>query len=397
MFERITFRRQNKENTDKPIDIGLLLEALLFYKKIFVVADAGILRQLIRTFDFDCLNEILDSGILEILYTETFTGIHTNSQPNGIDFHSTTIFSSPQHTFPIEIRKICTEHAGKEGKGRRNASRLEQKIRAVHHDRSLSESAKELLLDNNFLSISVPELLKAYVPEIGDCRGMIFKTDNSDKGIIVSTNIDFVKVNMLYHKRIPPSHSSVTPALILAHLYDLETDLYFSSRQLSEIATTPVATKLISTKLEHLARRCNNSNIQKDAFQDFVFKENKSIRDAYNNGKLDLKTVLKTVYEAERFKSWLAKQDIDSDLIKEYYKEITKNSPLDHLPGKSVRWSIFTGLGIASDALVGGGIGTLAGVSLSVLDAFVLDKLIKGWKPNQFVEENLEKLIKKNT
>lgn len=397
MFERITFRRQNKENTDRPIDIGLLLEALLFYKKIFVVADTSILRQLLRTFDFDCLNEIIDRGILEILYTETYTAIHTNHQPNGIEFHSPTIFSSPQHTFPVEIRKICTEHAGKEGKGRRCARRLEQKIKVVNHDPSIPEGAKEMLLNNDFLSRSVPELLKAYVPEIGDSHGMLFKTENSEKGIVVATNIDFEKVNTFYHKRIQPSHSSFTPALILAHLYDIETDLYFSSRQLSEIATTPVATKLISAKLEYLARRCSKSAIQKDAFQDFVFKDNKSIREGYNSGQIDLKTVMKIIYDADRFKSWLTKQDIDSDLIKEYYKEITKNSFIDHLPGKSLRWSIFTGLGIASDVFITGGLGTVAGVSLSMLDAFVLDKLIKGWRPNQFVEENLEKLIKKDT
>src|SRR5574337_1239722 len=166
MFERITFRRQNKENTDRPIDVGLLLEALLFYQKTFVVADVGILCQLVKTFGFDLLNEILDRGILEIVYTETFTGIHTNSHPNNIAFYEPVIFSSPQHTFPIEIRKICIEYAGKDGKGRRNATRLEQKIKVINHDPSLSKSARELLLDNDFLAQSVPELLRMYVPEI---------------------------------------------------------------------------------------------------------------------------------------------------------------------------------------------------------------------------------------
>ncbi len=397
MFERITFRRQNKEDTNRPIDFGLLLEALLFYQKTFVVADTGILRQLLKTFGFDLLNEIIDRGILEILYTETHTCIRTTSQPNGIELHSLDIVSSPQHTFPIELRKICIEHAGKEGKGRRSARRVEQKIKVINHEPSLSESAKELLLDNDFLSQSVPALLRVYVPEIGDTHGMLFKTENSKNGIVVSTNIDFQKVNMLYHKRIPPSHSSLSPALILAHLYDIETDLFYSSRQLSEIATTPLAAKLIAFKLGHLAKRCNKSDTQKDTFQDFVFKENKSIREAYNSGRITLETVMKAIYEADRFKGWLAKQDIDSDLIKEYYKEVTKNSSFDHLPGKSLRWSIFTGLGIASDMLIAGGLGTVAGVTLSLLDAFVLEKLIKGWRPNQFVEENLENLIKQNT
>ena len=348
-----------------------------------------------RTFGFDLFNEIIDRGILEVIYTETFTGIHTNSQPGNIAVHEPVIFSSPQHTFPIEIRKLCIEHAGKEGKGRRNAARLEQKIKVVNHDPSISKSGKELLLDNNFLSQSVPELIRIYVPEIGDANKIIFTTENSEKGIIVSTNIDFEKLNIYYHKRIPPSHSTISPAHILSHLYDLEVDLFYSSRNLSEIATTPVASKLISMKVGHLTQRCTKSLVQKDAFQDFVFQENKSIREAYNSGQLDLRTVLKVIYEADKFKEWLAKQDIDSDLIKQYYKEITKDTLFDHLPAKSVRWSIFTGLGIVSDQFITGGLGTAAGVSLSLLDAFVLDKLIKGWRPNQFVEENLEKLIKK--
>jgi hypothetical protein len=145
--------------------------------------------------------------------------------------------------------------------------------------------------------------------------------------------------------------------------------------------------------LGHLASRCNRSIIQKNAFQELVFKENKSIREAFNGGEIDLESVMKAILEADKFKAWLIKQDIDSDLIKEYYKEVTKHSLIDRLPGKSVRWSIFTGLGIASDLLITGGIGTATGVCLSLLDAFVLERIIKGWKPNQFVEENLEKLI----
>ncbi|HXX36248.1 MAG TPA: hypothetical protein VEM15_17400 [Thermodesulfobacteriota bacterium] len=394
MFERITFRKQNKEATDRPIDMGLLLEAFLFYKKTFVITDQGILSQLLRVFDFDLLNELVDRGILEIVYTETSTGIYTNSQPNAFAYHSPIIFSSPQHTFPIEIRKLCIKHADKEGKGRRNARRLEQRVKVVSHDSSLAESARKLLLDNDFLQLSVPEVLRAYVPEITSLHEVIFKTENTEKGIVVSTNLDFEKLNIIYHRRIPPSHSSLSPALILSHIYDIETDLYFSSRQLSEIATTPLATKLISARMGHLARRCCTSDAQKDAFQDLIFKDNKSIREAFNTGKIELETVIKAIFEADKFKDWLCKQDVDTDLVKQYYKEVTKDSLIDHLPAKSIRWSLFTGLGILSDIVITGGLGTIAGLSLSLLDAFILDKLIKGWRPNQFVEEDLEKLIK---
>lgn len=117
MFERITFRQQNTKDPGRPIDIGLLLEALIFYQKTFIIADTTILRQLIKAFGFHHLNELLDRGILDIIFTETHTAIHTTSQPNGHECHSPIIFSSPQHTFQIEIRKICIEQVGKEGKG----------------------------------------------------------------------------------------------------------------------------------------------------------------------------------------------------------------------------------------------------------------------------------------
>lgn len=67
---------------------------------------------------------------------------------------------------------------------------------------------------------------------------------------------------------------------------------------------------------------------------------------------------------------------------------------LDKLPAKSVRWSLFTGAGIGLDALGAGGIGTTAGVALSALDSFVIDKILKGWKPHHFVEGDLKGFIK---
>ena len=50
-------------------------------------------------------------------------------------------------------------------------------------------------------------------------------------------------------------------------------------------------------------------------------------------------------------------------------------------------------LGLAVDALGAGGLGTAANVALSAVDSFLADKLIKGWKPHQFVEGDLKSLF----
>jgi hypothetical protein len=397
MFERITFRQQNKSSKDSPLDIGLLLESMLFYKKTIIASHSVILKQLVKTFGFNELNELLDRGILEIIYAETTTAIRTETMSDGLELHDTFIISSPQHTFPIDVRKICIEETGKQGKGRRNAERLSRKITVSNHDGSLAESARQLLLDNSFLKKSVPKLLLGWIPEAKDLGDIQFQTEKVEKGIVVSTNLDFKKLNEIYHRRISPSYSSITPAHILSNLYDIEIDLYYASRNLSEIASSNITSKLIDLRITHLANRCSKSNSEKDSFQNLVFCNQKTIREAYNQGQIELKEILKAIYNADRFKDWLVKQSIDSNLLNEYCREVTKNSNIDKLSSKIIRWSLFTGAGLIGEVLLPTGLATGAGLSLSVLDGFFLDKLIKGWKPNQFVEEYLFGIIKEET
>ena len=107
--------------------------------------------------------------------------------------------------------------------------------------------------------------------------------------------------------------------------------------------------------------------------------------------------MVQVIRKAEEFKTWLQGVESNSDLLKEYYQAVTKETKLEKLPGKSVRFSLFTGLGLAADATFTGGLGTLAGVSLGALDTFYLDKLIAGWKPNQFIEEEVLPLVREST
>lgn len=195
----------------------------------------------------------------------------------------------------------------REGKGRRNALRLSSKIKISNHDSSLAESARQLLSDNSFLSKSVPKLLHGWIPEAQDFSAVQFKTERTEKGIVVSTNLDFIKINQFYHRRVSKSHSSISPAFILSNIYDIETDLYYASRNLSEISSSNVSSKLIDLRLQHLAERCAKSASDKDSFQDFVFKHQKTVREAYHSGNVTIKEVLKAIYAADRFKDWLGK------------------------------------------------------------------------------------------
>ena len=395
MFEAISFLRQNKSDSENPIDIGSLIECMLFYEKTTVVANHSILPQLLRYFGPERLTLLIQEGLLNILYTESFVGIKTETK-NHFQCHDIIEYSSPQHTYLTELRKICIDVTGKEGKGRRLARRLQDKIQVTQHDHLILEGARNSILDQNYVDSAAKIVIKELVPEVGDTSGISFHTDKTDDGIIVATNINFVALNELYHKRVSPEHSSMSVAYILAHLLTVEKDLYFSSSHLSELASSALSAKLAETKIDYVLDRSVKSSETLNRFTGFIFKDAKAIREAVNSGRIDLDELIAVLRKSKKFKKWIVGIEPDADLIKNYHEEVTKGTIVDKLPGKIVRWGLFTGLGFAADAAGAGGIGTTIGTALGALDTFYLDKLISGWKPNQFIEDDVKKLISKS-
>jgi hypothetical protein len=235
------------------------------------------------------------------------------------------------------------------------------------------------------------------VPEIGNESGIIFRTDSTAEGIRVETNLNFSTLNAVYHKRISPTHSSITPAHIFAQILEVEKELYFSSINLSELASSSLNAKLAETKIDYILARTIKSREILSNFTEFLFKDAKAIRETINSGQVDLDELLMVFQKSKRFKKWIVNVRPDANLIQCYYEEVTKKTVLDHLPGKRVRWAIFTGLGLATNVITDNYISTLAGVALSAFDTFYLDKLFSGWKPNHFIEDDIKKLIDKNT
>lgn len=103
--------------------------------------------------------------------------------------------------------------------------------------------------------------------------------------------------------------------------------------------------------------------------------------------------------EKERFSTWMRSQSLNTHLISNYMHYMQRGTWLDSLPGKILRFVVFTGAGIAFDEKVGAltgiqGLGTAAGVGIGAVDSFLLDKLRGGWRPSQFVSGPLADWVK---
>jgi len=130
-----------------------------------------------------------------------------------------------------------------------------------------------------------------------------------------------------------------------------------------------------------------------DVFQEEAISELPDIRDAINSGMRTFADVVPLVRAAEKFKDWLAKIDDKRPVTVEYCREVARLDWADKLPPKSIRWLIFWALGISTGAL-GPLEAAAASGALGAADYFLLDRLLRGWKPNQFVEGPLKKFLK---
>jgi hypothetical protein len=140
-------------------------------------------------------------------------------------------------------------------------------------------------------------------------------------------------------------------------------------------------------------RGANQSEIE--LFHDWVFSDGRAIREAVNAGQRNFEDVLQLVALGKKFKEWIAGQPDDANLRKEYCSAVTRLDWADKLPVRGTRWALLLGASKAVAAMTNPTFGGTAGIAMSLANTFLLDKLIKGWKPNQFVSGPLHTFVDK--
>ncbi len=390
MLESITITGQHPHHNAKPIDLGSLVEAMLFYGKTTAVVNFPILEQIYQYFGSDNLLRLLSEEYLQIVYQESPVGIITQNDGDK-EFHGVVQLSSPQHQFPDKLREVCIDAKGRPGAGRRLAQKFEKYIRVSRETPLVIKGTAEAILNQRYLESSAQIVIQELAPN--STFNKEFKAYQTDKGIVVETDFDFAAINTAYHKLVSPSHSTITPAYILTHILKLEEELFFASSHLSELCCSNLSSRLGMNKLDHLVKRSLSSNRKLDCFQEFFFDDGKAIREAVNAGEVHPDELMKVLERSRKYKEWIIKLSPDSDLLKEYFKEIGQKSFIETLPGKILRFTICNGLGIAAGCALPLVEASITGLCLNACDSFLLDKLVTGWKPNQYIEGDLRGLL----
>jgi hypothetical protein len=391
MFEAICIRNQNEGKN--PIDIGFLAEALLFYQQVRIIGNDSAVEQLVKQCGAETLIELLKGGFLKISYQTMNAAMQTLNTNSPNEIHSPIFFSAPRLALQNVAPKVFTEVTGRSGKGRRLGNRFIALVDSIPKTDTIGRAFEEDLSLENYINKAVVKFLSIHVPEYQIPQPFEFRIIKQEKGYSVRTNIDFPRVNYFYHKRVSVTHSTLTPAYILARLFGVQENLFFSSLYSAELAVSSESSFLLQTKINDVLDRRKSSREQISSFQDFIFNNGYKLREAINAGEKSFADLLKLLDKATKFKSWLKNQKPDENLCKNYLREATASTWIEKLPAKSMRWPLFTGAGIAADSIGAGGIGTAIGVGLSAADAFLVDKIINGWKPNHFINDHLVKFL----
>lgn len=399
MLDRITIHQHRVLDTGKALDSGLLAETLLLYGKVEVPLNDQVLRQLIQELTFDGVLELIERDWLQLSYRSQFAAINTDTEPDGRQKHApitAEIIKPSGAVVGLDdlVIPALIEYTGQEGGGRSMARRLLPHITTSPFPHDLLMHVKEDIEDPVYSTLAAVTSLRTYVPEYTLPANLCFQAKPVGEHYEMSTNLDFPAVNRLYHARVPTTHPSITAGLILSIVLNTRLALEDAAIASSDITSDPVFETLSAHRVNSVIESSRVDLSQVQALQSFVFDGPTVLREAINSGDRSLKDFLPVLRNSDRFRKWLRDKPFDGDLVKQYFRDCTASTWVDQLPAKSIRFSIFTGLGLLIDSLGAGGAGTAVGIALGAGDTFLLDRMIGGWKPNQYVEGPLASFIR---
>ncbi|MBW6420001.1 hypothetical protein KX729_00930 [Rhizobium sp. XQZ8] len=404
MFEKALLRK----GANLPaMDVGLLAETLLFYQDTHVIVDPGTTIELIKSIGIEDLSRLVEENHITLGYYRNYMAAHT-SRENGVAIHSLIEFhlrgKDSEPTLKWDKERELDELIRRQGFDKQESGRLARRILKLSSTEKMTLSGTKLnlitmanddLRDKKYSEISAKIIVESKVPgfKIPDHWRFIVHHLDAENQFYVETNFDFGDINRRYQQLAKDDF--LTEAHLIAEIFEARADMAFASKHMAEVVTSPARGQIMQAKFDLMNLRRDRSKADIELFQNIHF-EGRQLREVMNSGERTFAEFLNLLDDTRKFKQWLKGANPEIGLVKEYHQAATRDSWLDKLPNKSFRFGVMTGVGALLDVLATGGIGTLGALALGAADTFLVDKMLKGWRPNQFVEDDLLKFIGKD-
>ncbi|MBN3582817.1 hypothetical protein JYB64_10515 [Algoriphagus aestuarii] len=394
MFDKICIK--TKETNNEKLDIAFLIDCMLFYGNVVVIVHKQELTTLLNHFGEDFLNELIINGKLTLKIQENILGsMSPKSDLYSVDLFERTSESHSRILYETHRTRInnsqknrsFSDHFSKIIEPFKYESNVVDEIRRNFKNEELLKSNLSAYLQYHYQGFEFPEKLELSIQEA--------KSDSPFDCFTIESNLDLKAINDFSEKLNGSNRNDFNFSGFILTLAESKGDIYISSKFESELVTRDLHSKFISQELEILIQKRISSQRNLDLFQEVALSECYSIGEAFIKGIITKKDLLDLLEKSDKFRSWLKGVPEEGNLVHEYLKEIAPKKKTNILPTKNMRWAFFAGIGVALGMTATPAVGAAAGLGISAFDHFILDKLTKGWKPNQFIDSELKPLTRK--
>ncbi len=352
------------------------------------------LTELVQLLGADLTVRLAEEERIQISYCNRFSAVYSEDAGTPRERHLLTVAEMPHTAIENIAPDLFISAVGKSGRGRRLAARLLRHVKRVDLDDSIGQSAQEDARDASYVSSAVMTMLSSLAPTYRLPTDFRFELESlPENRVRIDTNLDSAAATAAFRQAFL-SDVAIDPPLLASYLVAIHEDLAFAGLFASDIAVSPLTSRLLQLKFASLTAQRERAEKQIERFEEFVFRDSRAIGDAVRSGAVPFGDVLDVVDRSRRFREWIDGRPADADLLREYFDVCTKGSLLDRLPAATARWALVTAGSTAAGAVLAGPKGIGLGLAIGAAD-FVVARLQQGWKPNQFVEGQMKRLTKR--
>lgn len=329
----------------------------------------------------------------EVTATYSLEGVGTSSQTVGnVEEHRFVAFqfmgdkTKATKSEPRRLQ-IILERQGLSSRVARLSSRkisklAPSKLLSSDHfcEGGVINQANEDIRDEAFLTKAVSVSIADLSPNFETPIDLFVKSIPRGENFIISTNIDFEKLNQKKKKGI----ENITAARLVTNILSARTDLVLSSHYGADFQTSRTNSEIMRIKHSQILRYMDRGISDKDAFQEILLGDTRALKNAIDSNIRTFDEFLILLDKATKFRKWFGGLNPDEKAIRAYIEELGRSDWLESLPIKASRFVFGTVIGFSDPS---------AGLATSVADSFILEKLLGGWRPNHFVTKKLQPFV----
>jgi hypothetical protein len=118
--------------------------------------------------------------------------------------------------------------------------------------------------------------------------------------------------------------------------------------------------------------------------QEIVLPDSPTIREVIDSGERSFDEFLSLLDKSHRFRDWIQGVNPDEKLVHAYFRDVTAEGWISKLPSKMLRYVLGSIVGAVSPGV---------GLGLSAVDSLFLEKILGGWRPSHFIEDELKPFL----